>query len=84
MKRELGIESNGKEYKIYKIYEADFGCEERPDGSPLMVDVILIDADGEEVVWKTEDATLTQYKLDEGDEILFDPDMKVFLRKHRL
>ncbi|MDD3279290.1 MAG: hypothetical protein PHG16_10495 [Lachnospiraceae bacterium] len=61
-----------KKYVIVRIYEADFGCEERPEGMPLMDEVLLRDRDGDETIWKVEDALLIRNNLEEGDELMLD------------
>ena len=37
-----------KTYTVIEIYEADFGCEERPEGQETMVGIRLKAEDGEE------------------------------------
>lgn len=53
---------------IKRIDEADFGCEERMPGEPLMVLVTLLDEDGNEEQLEVSDDWLTMMGLDEGDE----------------
>lgn len=53
---------------IKRIDEADFGCEERMPGEPLMVLVTLLDEDGNEEQLEVSDDWLTLMGLDEGDE----------------
>ena len=38
-----------KTYTVIEIYEADFGCEERPEGQETMVGIRLKAEDGEEI-----------------------------------
>ena len=38
-----------KSYTVIEIYEADFGCEERPEGQKTMVGIRLKAEDGEEI-----------------------------------
>ena len=46
-------------YTVKRIDEdLNFGCEERPEGVPIMAIVTLTDSSGEEVIVKAEDAML--------------------------
>ena len=54
------------DYALVKlISEADFGCEERADGTPLECYVVLVTRDGEES-FETEDAKITSFGTEEG------------------
>lgn len=55
-------------WTIKRIDEADFGCEERLPGEPLMVLVSLECDDGRMVQIEVADSWLTSQELDEGDE----------------
>ncbi len=55
-------------YIIKRIDEADFGCEERMPGEPLMVLVTLENEDGDEIQIQAADAWLISQDLNEGDE----------------
>lgn len=55
-------------WTIKRIDEADFGCEERMPGEPLMVVVSLESDDGRSEQLEVADAWLTRMGLDEGDE----------------
>lgn len=55
-------------WTIKRIDEADFGCEERMPGEPLMVLVTLECDDGREEQLEVADQWLTMMGLDEGDE----------------
>lgn len=55
-------------WTIKRIDEADFGCEERMPGEPLMVLVSLESDDGREEQLEVADHWLTMMGLDEGDE----------------
>ena len=61
-------------WTIKRIDEADFGCEERLPGEPLMVLVSLECDDGRMLQLEVADNWLTMQELDEGDEWLDDPD----------
>lgn len=53
---------------INSIFEADFGCEERMPGEPLMVTVQLSCDDGRICRLDVPDVWLENQGLDEGDE----------------
>lgn len=55
-------------WTIKRIDEADFCCEERMPGEPLMVLVTLECDDGREEQLEVADQWLTMMGLDEGDE----------------
>lgn len=55
-------------WTIKRIDEADFGCEERMPGEPLMALVTLECDDGREEQLEVADQWLTMMGLDEGDE----------------
>lgn len=55
-------------WTIKRIEEADFGCEERLPGEPLMVLVRLESDDGREISFEAADNWLISQELDEGDE----------------
>lgn len=61
-------------YKIIKIQEADFGCEERPEGAPAMALVTFEDGNGERMRKECVDAELTEKGLEEGKYAYFKPD----------
>lgn len=65
-------------YTVKRIDEdLDFGCEERPEGAPVMAVVTLIDTFGEELIIKAEDAMLYDRNINEGDEVCFDESNKL-------
>lgn len=64
-------------WKIKQICEADFGCEERMPGEPLMVLVTIESEDGRELRMEIADSWLIAQGLDEGDEWPDDPDEQV-------
>lgn len=55
-------------WTIKRIDEADYGCEERMPGEPLMVLVTLESDDGDVEQLEVADQWLTLMGLDEGDE----------------
>lgn len=55
-------------WKVMRIMEADFGCEERAEDEPLMVLVTLESEDGRTLQFEVSDAWLTAQGIDEGDE----------------
>lgn len=56
-------------YTIYRIFEDDYGCEERMDDQPEMVLVLLRDAQGAECLIRMEEETLLRMGLDEGSSV---------------
>ena len=64
-------------WTIKRIDEADFGCEERLPGEPLMVLVSLECDDGRMLQLEVADNWLTMQELDEGDEWPDDPDERM-------
>lgn len=46
-------------WKVMRIMEADFGCEERAEDEPLMVLVTLESEDGRTLQFEVSDAWLT-------------------------
>lgn len=57
------------EYTIYRIFEDDYGCEERPDDAPEMVLLLLRNHEGEERLLRVEESLLLRLNLDEGSSI---------------
>lgn len=55
-------------WTIKRIDEADFGCEERLPGEPLLVLVSLESDDGRVIQFEAADNWLTVQELSEGDE----------------
>ena len=53
---------------IKEIYEADYGCEERMPGEPLMIGVMLECDDGRIANVEVADIWLSNNELKEGDE----------------
>ncbi len=65
-------------YIVKRIQEADFGCEERPDGYQLQVLLRLRDEVGQEIDMEVADADLLAEDISEGDWVYFDKDNKIF------
>lgn len=61
-------------YTIYRIFEDDYGCEERPEDQPDMVLVLLRDENGCERLLRVEDALLRRLNLDEGSAVALSED----------
>ncbi len=55
-------------WTVSRIDEADFGCEERLPGQPLMVLVTIECDDGRECQFECAENWLTIHEIDEGDE----------------
>ena len=65
-------------YIVKGIQEADFGCEERPEGYQLQVLLRLRDEAGQEIDMEVADAELLAKDINEGDWVFFDKDNKIF------
>lgn len=63
-------------YRVLRIDEQLYGCEELPEGQPVLCDVLLENAAGERRVLAYPDAELTVQNINEGDI--------VFLSHHTL
>ena len=50
-----------KNYRVLRIEEQLYGCEELPEGQPVLCDVLLEAADGTQRVLPYPDAELTVY-----------------------
>lgn len=62
-------------YIVNKIEEdLDFGCEERPEGAPVMAVVTLTDEEKKELVLRHEDALLYERNINENDRVYIDGD----------
>lgn len=55
-------------WTITRIEEADYGCEERMPGEPLMVLVTLTNEFGEVIRFEAAENWIELQGLDEGDE----------------
>lgn len=58
-----------EKYHVLKIYEDDFGCEERAADYEPQVIVVIKSPDGEELSIKQADAWMYEQGIDEGDEV---------------
>ena len=56
-------------YRVLRIDEQLYGCEELPEGQPVCCDVLLADETGERRVIAYPDAALTRLGIDEGDTV---------------
>ena len=57
------------EYRVLRIDEQLYGCEELPEGQPVCCDVLLEDAAGNRRVVAYPDAQLTALDIQEGDRV---------------
>lgn len=56
-------------YKIFRIEEQMYGCEELPADQPILVDVVLEGADGTRRVLPYPDEALRLGGMEEGDSV---------------
>ena len=56
-------------YKIFRIAEQLYGCEELPADQPILVDVVLEGADGTRRVLPYPDEALLRGGMEEGDSV---------------
>lgn len=69
-----------KAYKVTKITEQDFGCEERPDNQEYCVDVILQNNEtNERITVSIPDAELYEKNIDVNSSVYYDG-KKLFLK----
>ena len=54
-------------YRVLRIDEQPYGCEELPEGQPVLCDVLLEDENGSRRVLAYPDAELTRLNINEGD-----------------
>lgn len=59
-------------YRVLRIDEQLYGCEELPEGQPVLCDVLLENAAGERRVLAYPDAALTARGINEGDCVTLD------------
>ncbi len=57
-------------YRVLRIEEQMYGCEELPAGQPVLCDVILTDAAGHTRTLPYPDKELTRLGIDEGDAVI--------------
>ena len=59
-------------YTVKHIYEADYGCEERPAGYKPKDIVVLSDDSGVEIRLEIADEELVSKGINEGDMVMLD------------
>ncbi len=64
-------------YTVKHIYEADYGCEERPAGYKPKDIVILSDNSGGEIRLDIADEELVAKGINEGDRVQLDENSKI-------
>ena len=62
------------DYRVLRIDEQLYGCEELPAGQPVLCDVTLTDAAGAARILPYPDKELTFLGIDEGDAVCLLPD----------
>ena len=62
------------EYRVLRIDEQLYGCEELPAGQPVLCDVTLADPAGERRTLPYPDKELTRLGIDEGSRVHLLPD----------
>lgn len=60
----------GERYKVLKIYEDDFGCEERAGDYEPQVIVFVKASDEGEVSLKQSDMWMYEQDINEGDDVI--------------
>lgn len=63
-----------QKYKVLKIQEMEFGCEELPEDAEVMVYVTLQAADGAKSNIVHSDALLYERNIEVGDEVILAKD----------
>lgn len=61
-------------YRVVRIEEQMYGCEELPDGQPVLCDVLLEAEDGSRHTLAYPDKALTRCCIEEGDRVCQLPD----------
>ena len=56
-------------YRVVRIDEQLYGCEELPAGQPVLCDVLLADAAGHQRTLPYPDKELTRLGIDEGSTV---------------
>ena len=64
----------GSIYRVVRIEEQMYGCEELPAGQPVLCDVLLRDAAGAERTLPYPDKELTRLGIDEGSMVVLTTD----------
>ena len=62
------------EYRVLRIEEQMYGCEELPAGQPVLCDVVLEGTDGACCTLPYPDKELTRLGIDEGSRVHLLPD----------
>ena len=62
------------EYRVLRIEEQMYGCEELPAGQPVLCDVVLEGTDGACCTLPCPDKELTRLGIDEGSRVHLLPD----------
>ena len=65
-------------YIVKQIIEPDFGCEGRPEGYITVDNVLLRDANGQEINMEIPDSELYEKNINEGDWVYFDLNNQIF------
>ena len=61
-----------KAYVVERIDEDDFGCEERPEGQPLLAVVTLSSDESLPFAVRVPDKELYELDINEGDRVVLD------------
>lgn len=69
MKLAAGEDDMREKYRVFQIYEDDYGCEEKSENDRGKVIVILKSSSGNELSVKQEDVWLYEQEIKEGDEV---------------
>lgn len=56
-------------YTVYRIFEDDYGCEERDESAPELVLLLLRDEAQQEHMLRVEEALLSRLGIDEGSTV---------------
>ncbi len=67
-------------FRVLRIDEQMYGCEELPEGQPVLCDLLLEAEDGSRRTLAYPDKKLTVLGIDEGDTVLLQADGT--LKKH--
>lgn len=59
-------------YRVVRLEEQMYSCEELPEGAEVCCDVTVEAADGTRKTLSYPDAELTRQGIDEGDTVLWD------------
>lgn len=62
------------EYRVRSIEEQLYGCEELPEGQPVLCDVTLEDAAGGTLLLPYPDKELLGLGIDQGDTVCLTPE----------